>query len=283
MINRITLAVALSLSAVAAYYSIVGLTAIFSGAFWSILIMGTILETAKVITTSWLYKNWRTAPALIRYYLSVAVVVLMFVTSLGIFGFLSKAHIETTSNVGAGIEMVSILDQKIETEKARITSSQRVLTQLDQSVQTLMDAQRVRGENGAIALRNSQKPERDSMSQTIDEATDKLTVLMQEKSTITTEQRKIEVEVGPLKYIAQMIYGEVNDDLMEKAVRYVIMTLIFVFDPLALLLLISANMGLAKEEVPVKRKRGRPRKDLTLLTDKSMIKLSKGSIWKMEE
>jgi len=283
MINRITLAVALSLSAVAAYYSIVGLTAIFSGAFWSILIMGTILETAKVITTSWLYKNWRTAPALIRYYLSVAVVVLMFVTSLGIFGFLSKAHIETTSNVGAGIEMVSILDQKIETEKARITSSQRVLTQLDQSVQTLMDAQRVRGENGAIALRNSQKPERDSMSQTIDEATDKLTVLMQEKSVITTEQRKIEVEVGPLKYIAQMIYGEVNDDLMEKAVRYVIMTLIFVFDPLALLLLISANMGLAKEEVPVKRKRGRPRKDLTLLTDKSMIKLSKGSIWKMEE
>jgi hypothetical protein len=283
MINRITLAVALSLSAVAAYYSIVGLTAIFSGAFWSILIMGTILETAKVITTSWLYKNWRTAPALIRYYLSVAVVVLMFVTSLGIFGFLSKAHIETTSNVGAGIEMVSILDQKIETEKARITSSQRVLTQLDQSVQTLMDAQRVRGENGAIALRNSQKPERDSMSQTIDEATDKLTVLMQEKSTITTEQRKIEVEVGPLKYIAQMIYGEVNDDLMEKAVRYVIMTLILVFDPRPLLLLISANMGLAKEEVPVKRKRGRPRKDLTLLTDKSMIKLSKGSIWKMEE
>jgi len=283
MINRITLAVALSLSAVAAYYSIVGLTAIFSGAFWSILIMGTILETAKVITTSWLYKNWRTAPALIRYYLSVAVVVLMFVTSLGIFGFLSKAHIETASDVGAGIEMVSILDQKIETEKARITSSQRVLTQLDQSVQTLMDAQRVRGENGAIALRNSQKPERDSMSQTIDEATDKLTVLMQEKSVITTEQRKIEVEVGPLKYIAQMIYGEVNDDLMEKAVRYVIMTLIFVFDPLALLLLISANMGLTKEKVPVKRKRGRPRKDLTLLTDKSMIKLSKGSIWKMEE
>jgi hypothetical protein len=283
MINRITLAVALSLSAVAAYYSIVGLTAIFSGAFWSILIMGTILETAKVITTSWLYKNWRTAPALIRYYLSVAVVVLMFVTSLGIFGFLSKAHIETASDAGAGVEMVSILDQKIETEKARITSSQRVLTQLDQSVQTLMDAQRVRGENGAIALRNSQKPERDSMSQAIDEATDKLSALMQEKSTITTEQRKIEVEVGPLKYIAQMIYGEVNDDLMEKAVRYVIMTLIFVFDPLALLLLISANMGLAKEEVPVKRKRGRPRKDLTLLTDRSMIKLSKGSIWKMEE
>lgn len=283
MINRITLAVALSLSAVAAYYSIVGLTAIFSGAFWSILIMGTILETAKVITTSWLYRNWRTAPALIRYYLSVAVVVLMFITSLGIFGFLSKAHIETSADMGAGVEMVSILDQKIETEKARIASSQRVLTQLDQSVQTLMDAQRVRGENGAIALRNSQKPERDSMSQTIDEATDKLSALMQEKSTITTEQRKIEVEVGPLKYIAQMIYGEVNDDLMEKAVRYVIMTLIFVFDPLALLLLISANMGLAKEEVPVKRKRGRPRKDLTLLTDKSMIKLSKGSIWKMEE
>lgn len=283
MINRITLAVALSLSAVAAYYSIVGLTAIFSGAFWSILIMGTILETAKVITTSWLYRNWRTAPALIRYYLSVAVVVLMFITSLGIFGFLSKAHIETSADMGAGIEMVSILDQKIETEKVRIASSQRVLTQLDQSVQTLMDAQRVRGENGAIALRNSQKPERDSMSQTIDEATDKLSALMQEKSTITTEQRKIEVEVGPLKYIAQMIYGEVNDYLMEKAVRYVIMTLIFVFDPLALLLLISANMGLAKEEVPVKRKRGRPRKDLTLLTDKSMIKLSKGSIWKMEE
>ena len=283
MINKITLAVALALSTVAAYYSIVGLTAIFSGAFWSILIMGTILETSKVVTTSWLYRNWRTAPALIRYYLSGAVIVLMFITSLGIFGFLSKAHIETTSNVGAGIEMVSILDQKIETEKARVESSQRVLTQLDQAVQVLTDAQRLRGENGAIALRNSQKPERDALTQTVDEATEKLSALMQEKSTITSEQRKIEVEVGPLKYIAEMIYGESNDALIEKAVRYVIMTLIFVFDPLALLLLISANMGLVKEEVPVKRKRGRPRKDLTLLTDKSMIKLSKGSIWKMEE
>lgn len=282
MINKITLAVALSLSAVAAYYSIVGLTAIFSGAFWSILIMGTILEVSKVVTTSWLYRNWRTAPALIRYYLSVAVVVLMFITSLGIFGFLSKAHIETTADVGAGIEMVSILDQKIETEKARIDSSQRVLKQLDQSVQTLMDAQRLRGENGAIALRNSQKAERDSLTQTIDDATQKLSALMEEKSTITTEQRKIEVEVGPLKYIAEMIYGEVNDSLLEKSVRYVIMTLIFVFDPLALLLLISANMGLAKEEEPVKRKRGRPRKDLTVALDNSMIRLSKNAIYKVE-
>lgn len=283
MINYAALIVALALSVVAGYYSIIGLTAIFSGAFWSILVMGTILEAAKVVTVSWLYRNWNTVPKLIKYYLSTAVVILMLITSMGIFGFLSKAHIETTTNAGVSVEQIAILDQKIATERQRIDSSQTVLKQLDASVQTLLDSQRVRGPNGAIALRESQKQERDNLTATIDEATQKLSALTEERTVYTQEQRKIEVEVGPLKYIAELIYGDQADtSMIERAVRYVIFVIIFVFDPLAILLLISANIGLSQPKVI---RRGRPpkkKKSLTNVLKDSIIQLDKKSIMKME-
>jgi len=283
MINYAALIVALALSVVAGYYSIIGLTAIFSGAFWSILVMGTILEAAKVVTVSWLYRNWNRVPKLIKYYLSTAVVILMLITSMGIFGFLSKAHIETAANAGVSIEQIAILDQKIATERQRIDSSQTVLKQLDASVQTLLDSQRVRGPNGAIALRESQKQERDNLTATIDEATQKLSALTEERTVYTQEQRKIEVEVGPLKYIAELIYGDQADtSMIERAVRYVIFVIIFVFDPLAILLLISANIGLSQPQLA---RRGRPpkkKKGLTNVLKDSIIQLDKKSIMKME-
>jgi len=283
MINYAALIIALALSVVAGYYSIIGLTAIFSGAFWSILVMGTILEAAKVVTVSWLYRNWNRVPRLIRYYLSTAVVILMLITSMGIFGFLSKAHIETTTNAGVSIEQIAMLDQKIANEKQRIDSSQTVLKQLDASVQTLLDSQRVRGPNGAIALRESQKQERDNLTATIDDATQKLSALTEERTVYTQEQRKIEVEVGPLKYIAELIYGDQADtSMIERAVRYVIFVIIFVFDPLAILLLISANIGLSQPQVA---RRGRPpkkKKGFTNVLKDSIIQLDKKSIMKME-
>ena len=89
-----TLLTALGISAVAAYYSIVGLMAIFSASAMSIAIMGVVLEIGKLITASWLYQNWKRVPFLLKSYLTLAVIVLMFITSMGIFGYLSKAHID---------------------------------------------------------------------------------------------------------------------------------------------------------------------------------------------
>ena len=258
MINNILLGVALSLSAVAGYYSIAGLISIFSGAFWSILIMGIVLETAKVVTTAWLHRNWKVCPKVVRTYLCGAVIVLMFITSMGIFGYLSRAHLQFNAEASGVTEQVTIIDQKIAYETQRSDSAKKVLAQLDASVQVLIDNNRLRGENGAIALRNTQKEERNSLLAEIEDANNKLNALTTERSVVTAEQRKQAVEVGPLTYITEFIYGETNDNLLNKSVRYVIMVIVFVFDPLALLLLICSNIG----RPPPPPRRGRPPKKL---------------------
>jgi len=249
MLNYIVLFTALCLSLVAGYYSIAGLTAIFSGSFWSILIMGSVLETAKIVSTAWLHKNWKIAPRGVKYYMSIAVVVLMFITSMGIFGFLSKAHIETTATFGVSEEQIVLIDQQIQTEKQKIEDSKTVLSQLDNTVKSLIDNQRIRGSSGSIAVRNSQKEERQQLTSDIQTANDKISQLNLQKTKYTVEQRKAEVEFGPLKYITELIYGESNPDLLEKAVRYIIILIIFVFDPLALLLLIAALIGMNEYKI----------------------------------
>ena len=245
MINYIALLIALILSSVAAWYSIIGLTSIFSGAFIPVLIMGSALELAKVVTTSWLYTNWNVCPKAIKYYLCLSVVILVFITSMGIFGFLSKAHIAVAEDSAVPAEQITILDQRVDFEKQKIADAKTVLSQLDSSVRVLIDAQRIRGTNGAIALRESQKQERETLTKSIDESTKAIGDLTVEKTKLTQQIRNVEVEVGPLKYITEFIYGTQDKNLLEKAVRYVILTLIFVFDPLALLLLTAANVGIA--------------------------------------
>jgi hypothetical protein len=160
VIDLLALLTAIAISTIAAYYSIIGLTTIFSGAFWSIVIMASILEIGKVVTTSWLYSNWAITPRLIKYYLVSAIFVLMFITSIGIFGFLSKAHIDKTISTGDSVDQISLIEQKIEFEENNIKDSKTVISQLDQSVKRLTDNDRIRGPDGAIAVRSAQKEER---------------------------------------------------------------------------------------------------------------------------
>ena len=127
----ITLLTALGISAVAAYYSIVGLMAIFSASAISIAIMGVVLEIGKLITASWLYHNWKRVPFLLKSYLTVAVVVLMFITSMGIFGYLSKAHIDQGKGVAEIYLKVDRADGRIETERNNIVRYEKQLTNLD--------------------------------------------------------------------------------------------------------------------------------------------------------
>lgn len=243
----LALLIALALSSVAAYYSVVGLTAIFAASFWPIVIMGSTLEVAKVVTTSWLYQNWKTAPRFVRYYLTLAVVVLMFITSIGIFGYLSKAHIEQSSKSSISLVEVESIDLQITSAKNEVESARSTLKGLDSVVQTLVDAQRIRGEEGAVATREKQQPERDALNKIINSNNELIAELMKKKAELDLERSKLDAEVGPLKYVAELIYGDSETTTVEHAVRVVILTIIFVFDPLAVLLLIGANSSIIKK------------------------------------
>ena len=243
-INILALLVSLSLSAVAAYYSIIGLTAIFAASFWPIVVMGSTLEVAKVVTTSWLYQNWTIAPRFVRYYLMLAVTVLMFITSIGIFGYLSKAHIDQSSQSSISVVDKDAIQMKLDIANQEITFARETLANLDSVVQVLTDAQRINGERGAVAVRASQQTERDSLNALIAENAKTVSALLEEKQKIDIEATAIETEIGPLKYVAEIVYGNSETATVEHAVRLVILIIIFVFDPLAVLLLIGANAGL---------------------------------------
>lgn len=274
---------ALFLSTVAAFYSIVGLVSIFPAAELPIIIMGASLEVCKLVAASWLYRNWITAPSLIKYYFTISVVVLSFITSMGIFGFLSKAHIEQTTITGDNSLQIELLDKKIQREQKRITDAELVISQLDQAVQTLMDYDRVRGPNGAIATREKQKAERADLNIIIDNAQVIITELQQEKFILNREQIAFEAEVGPIKYIADFIYGEADKKLIEKAVRAVIVIIVLVFDPLAIILLIAANREL---KVISRPSRGRPKgskNKLIFSEEDNKISVDKDQIHEMKQ
>ena len=241
----LTLLVAIAISVVAAWYSILGLMAIFAAAAIPIAIMGAVLEVGKLVTASWLYQNWNTVPKLLKGYLTTSVVVLMFITSMGIFGFLSKAHIDQTILTGDNSLQIEQIDQKIDREQRNINDAEKVIDTLDQQVQTLIDYDRIRGPEGALATRNNQKQEREQLNNIINESFNIINDLQNEKLTLEKGQLELEAEVGPIRYIAEFVYRDkASKAVLEEAVRWVIITIIFVFDPLAVLLIIAANMSI---------------------------------------
>jgi TolA-binding protein len=239
---------ALAVSTVAGYFSIVGLMAIFPAAAEPILAMGVVLEVAKLVTASWLYRYWNKTALAMKSYFTVAVIILSVITSMGIFGFLSKAHLEHSVSTGDNTLQVARLDRRIETEQRRIADAETVLAQLDDTVQTLIDYDRIRGDDGAIATRENQAQEREQLNSAIDDAVAAIDVLSEEKLMLETEQLLIEVEVGPLLYVAEMIYGNTDKETLDKTVRFVIILLIMVFDPLAILLVVAANMSMKERK-----------------------------------
>ena len=231
------------LSAIAAYYAVMGLIAIFSTAVIPIAIMGSALEASKLVAASWLYRNWNTAPKLLKTYFTTAVVVLMILTSMGIFGYLSKAHLDQAVPTGDIVSKLSLIDEKIKTQKENIDAARKALTQLDRQVdQTLDRSSDEKGAANAVAIRQRQAKERTSLINEVSKAQQEIAKLNEERAPIASEVRKVEAEVGPIKYVAALIYGDTMDDsLLESSVRIVILMIVFVFDPLAVLLLIAAN------------------------------------------
>ena len=173
----------------------------------------------------------------------------MVITSLGIFGFLSKAHLEHSISTGGTNELrISNLERQIGNQQRIITDSEKVLGQLDQTVQVLLDADRIRGKSGALATRKGQAEERSDLNQDIDNAYIRIEEYQTELTPLQQEKLAIEVEVGPLKYIAELIYGDEAEDYFDEAVRIVILLLIFTFDPLAIVLLLAANQGFSQRK-----------------------------------
>ena len=243
-IAYLTLLSGLSLSAVAVYYSVVGLTAIFAAAVIPIIIMGTTLEISKLVATVWLKQNWKTAPLLIKTYLFTAIVVLMVITSMGIFGFLSKAHSDQNLVSGDVLAKIAVYDEKIKTAKENIDVNRKQLKQMDEAVDQVMGRSAdEKGADKAVALRRGQAKDRARLLQDIETEQKTISSLNEERAPIAAEVRKVEAEVGPIKYIAAFFYGSTDQTILEKAVTWVIITIIIVFDPLAIILLLASQMS----------------------------------------
>ena len=237
------LATALLLSLTAAYYSIMGLTAIFAAAAIPVMIMGGSLELGKIVATVWLHNNWQRASWLFKTYLVPAIVFLMLLTSMGIFGYLSKAHLDQNIPSGDAQSKVAIYDEKIKTAKDNIEANRKALKQMDESVDQLMA--RTTDDTGAqraANMRRSQAKERGTLQADIQKNQTDVAKFNEERAPLAAEFRKIEAEVGPIKYVAALLYGESADvNVLEKAVRFVIIMIVIVFDPLALCLILAAN------------------------------------------
>jgi len=240
---------AVCLSAVAAYYSIAGLASIFAAAVIPIVVMGSVLEFAKLVVASWIYRSWNQIPILMRSYFVVALVILMSLTSMGIFGYLSKAHLDQAVPTGDVASKLAIYDEKIKTEKENIDAARAQLKQMDAAVdQTMARSDDSKGAERSLQIRKSQQKERTNLLNDIGSAQGKIAKLNEERAPIASELRKVEAEVGPIKYIAALLYGDNPDQsILEKAVRIVIIMIVIVFDPLAVLLLMAASIPLKKE------------------------------------
>jgi hypothetical protein len=260
----LTLLSALLLSGIAAYYSVIGLAAIFTGAFWPIVFMGSVLEMSKLVTTSWLYRNWKTCPLLLKSYLTFAVVILMVITSMGIFGFLSKSHIDSTLDAGANQVEVKTLNVQEKIAKERL------------------DYLLARAKDPSTASNRLDKQIQDTQKE--------LNEISKKKLPLLKESNKLVAEVGPIKYVGDMIYGTDDADAIDKAVRLVIMLIMVVFDPLAVLLLIAANMTMKQKEegTPIVKNGeiiGVTPQDIPVFTEKKETKALKRhkSVWKKKD
>ena len=233
----------LTISAVAIWYSVAGLVSIFAAAVVPIIVMGVALEISKLIATVWLKLNWSRAPVFIRTYLLVAIAILMVITSMGIFGFLSKAHSDQSLVSGDVQAKIAVYDEKIKTEKDNIDANRKILKQLDEAVdQVMARSQDEKGADKAVAIRKAQQKDRSRIGQEIAQSQKTINALNEERAPIAAEVRKVEAEVGPIKYIANFIYGNNPDaNILEKAVTWVIIIIVSVFDPLAVILLLASQ------------------------------------------
>lgn len=267
-----TLLIAIAISGVAAYYSILGLVAIFAAAAMPVIIMGSVLEAGKIMTAVWLHRNWHRAGLAYKLYLVPSVVFLMLLTSLSVFGFLSKAHLDQGIPTGDVAAQIELIDTKITTQRENINATRKVLTQMDGAVdEVLARSKTEQGARNANTLRNQQAKDRTKLQDDIGKAQAEIAKLNEERAVVARDLRKIEAEVGPVKYVAALIYGDNPDaNLLEKAVRWVIILIVGVFDPLAIVLILAGTKQIEwglEYWRDRRREREKPQRDAEMITE----------------
>jgi hypothetical protein len=272
----LTFIVAISISGVAAYYSIIGLTSIFPAAFIPIIVMGIVLEIGKLITASWLYQNWKQTSRFLKTYLSIALVVLMLITSMGIFGFLSKSHIEQGSGLSDTVLSIEKLDIKKQQEERKIVRAEDSVDRINRGIDRSIDRGNI---TRAFSFEKKQRENLDYHNDIITTAQTKIDGYEDTQAELRYKVKTFEREIGPIKYIAELVYGQDAKLYLEKSVRGVILLIIFVFDPLAIALLIAANQTILnnrKQKIPVdnpvdnpvdKKKKYKPKKTEVITKD----------------
>jgi hypothetical protein len=243
LIAYLTLFSGLSISAVAIYYSVMGLIAIYPAMIVPIIVMGIAIELGKLSATVWLKQSWEWAPRFLKAYILPAIVLLMLITSIGVFGFLSKAHSDQSLVSGDVQAKISVYDEKIKTEKDNIDANRKSLKQMDEAVDQVMARSTTEGgADKAVAIRRSQQKERARILADITASQTRITSLNELRAPIAAEVRKVEAEVGPIKYIAAFIYGDNPDaNVLERAVTWVSILIVIVLDPLAVVLLLASQ------------------------------------------
>lgn len=241
--NVALLVCAVSLSAISAFYAVSGLVAIFAAAPIAIIIMGSILELSKITLAAWLHREWSNTSKLLRSYFIVAIGVLMLLTSIGVFGFLSKAHLEQSVSVGDVSAKLSILDERIKVEQENEQNAKNQLRMLDTQVeQTIGRSESPKAVERSLQIRRGQQKERALLLDEVRSAQSNIARLNEERFPLATEFRKFENEVGPIKYVASMVYGgHVSGNDLEHSVRIMILLIVMVFDPLAVLMILAAT------------------------------------------
>lgn len=245
LISWLALLSGLSISGVAIYYSVSGLVSIFSTAAMSIIVMGTSLEIGKLVATIWLKRFWKVVPLSIKTYLISAIIILMMITSLGTFGFISRAHMDQSIPSGAVKDQLEIIDSKIVDSQNDIEMAKKSLAQMDATVEETMS--RTTTDKGALKslkIRQSQKDERDSIKHQIEASQRAIQVLKEERFPLSQQLKKVEAEFGPITYIAALLYRNPEDKgKLEEAVRFVIILIVIVFDPLAITLILASQFS----------------------------------------
>ena len=220
------------------------------------MVMATALELAKVMATVWLHHNWNTVPNLIRVYLCAALCVLILTTSMGAFGYLSRAHIEQASSSADYTLQIESLESKLKNQELTLEASRS-------RVQALNDILIKANDKDRAYLNTRQKSERAQLDLDIQEAVANIEKTNQELLPLRRSNNLIQSDIGPIKYVAEFFYGEEEAKKhFDEAVRFIIFFIVLVFDPLAIVLLISGNYGLAqidkgkpKTPSPIKRKK----------------------------
>jgi len=242
-IAYLALASGIAISCVAEFYSIMGMIAIYPAAVIPIIIMGVVLGIGKLSATVWVKQNWEWSPNFLKVYILPAVALLMLITSVGVFGFLSKAHSDQSLVSGDVQAKIAVYDEKIKIEKENIDVNRKALKQMDEAVdQTMGRSSTETGADRAVAIRRGQQKERTRLLADISTSQQRITALNEERAPIAAEVRKVEAEVGPIKYIAAFVYGDNPDaNILEKAVSWVSILIVIVLDPLAIVLLLASQ------------------------------------------